>query len=275
MAAAAAAGVVVAAAAEAAAASEPRTHFVTDATSEGKAGAASPEAKARAASRFQEKSMDRLVEGFARFREHVYPRQSALYETLAREGQKPQALVISCSDSRVMPEVVLQTDPGEIFVTRNAGNIVPRHGSEAVGAVTSAIEFAVTGLGVRHIVVCGHTDCGAMKALLKPEALKAMPAVGQWLRQCDCVREGFVCEDGESDEAAARRIAMRNVATQVKNLKTHPAVAGGLADGTLKVHGWLFDIAAGQVLALDAVTGAFRPLRTDRGDSAKGLAAAA
>ena len=219
--------------------------------------------------------MDRLVEGFARFREHVYPRQSALYEGLVREGQKPQALVISCSDSRVMPEVFLQCDPGEIFVARNAGNIVPRYGSESAGAVTSAIEYAVKGLGVRHIVVCGHTDCGAMKALLKPEALKAMPAVGLWLRQCDCVRDGFVCEDGESDAAAARRLAMRNVVTQLMNLETHPSVANGLAAGTLALHGWLFDIAAGDVLALDAGTGEFSPLATSRQDRTKPLVAAA
>ena len=91
--------------------------------------------------------MDRLVEGFACFRKDVYPRQSALYQTLVRDGQKPEALVVSCSDSRVMPEVFTQSDPGDMFVTRNAGNIVPPYGHEAAGAVTSAIEYAVKGLG--------------------------------------------------------------------------------------------------------------------------------
>ncbi len=219
--------------------------------------------------------MDRLLEGFARFREDVYPRQSALYEKLVRDGQGPQALVISCSDSRVMPEVILQCDPGEIFVTRNAGNIVPPYGSEAAGAVTSAIEYAVKGLGVRHIVVCGHTDCGAMKALLKPDALKTMPAVAAWLGHCDCVRDGFVCDVGASDQTSARRLAMRNVATQVKNLETHPSVAAGLADGTLRLHGWLFDIAAGDILAMDAATTEFASIGTGRGDRTKHLVAVA
>lgn len=196
--------------------------------------------------------MDRLVEGFATFRREVFPRQRALYEMLARDGQRPQALVISCSDSRVMPEVFTQADPGAMFVTRNAGNIVPPHGSEAAGAVTSAIEYAVKGLGVRHIVVCGHTDCGAMKALLKPDALKAMPAVAAWLGHCGCVREAFACEPGESDADAARRLAMTNVAAQLASLKSHPCVADGLAAGELTLHGWLFDITAGEVLALDA-----------------------
>ena len=204
--------------------------------------------------------MDRLIEGFARFREDVLPRQSALYETLAREGQKPQALVISCSDSRVMPEVFTQCEPGSMFVTRNAGNIVPPHGSETAGAVTSAIEYAVAGLGVRHIVVCGHTDCGAMKGLLKPDALKAMPAVAAWLGHCSCVRDAFIREADESDADAARRIAMRNVAAQLENLKTHPAVADGLASGELTLHGWLFDISVGEVLRLEDGRSRLAPL---------------
>ena len=208
--------------------------------------------------------MDRLVEGFTRFRRDVYPHQNSLYEQLVRDGQTPHTLVISCSDSRVMPEILLQCDPGEIFVARNAGTIVPRYGSEAAGAVTSAIEYAVKGLGVRDIVVCGHTDCGAMKGLLQPAALKAMPAVAAWLDQCGCVRQGFVCAEGESDTSAARRLAMRNVTAQLQNLETHPAVATGLAEGTLELHGWLFDIAAGQLLTLDTASGAFEPVEAGR-----------
>ena len=208
--------------------------------------------------------MDRLIEGFAKFRTEVLPRQRPLYKTLAWEGQTPSTLMISCSDSRVMPEILTQCEPGEMFVTRNAGNIVPPHGSEAAGAVTSAIEYAVKGLGVRHIVVCGHTDCGAMKALLKPESLATMPAVAAWLGHCSCIRDAFVCDDGASDAERARALAMENVTAQLDNLETHPCVAAGLAAGELTLHGWLFDIDAGQLLAMDAATGAFAPIDARR-----------
>ena len=204
--------------------------------------------------------MDRLIEGFTRFRRDVYPRQSPLYETLVRDGQKPEALVVSCSDSRVMPEVFLQCDPGDIFVARNAGNIVPPYGSEAASAVTSAIEYAVRGLGVKHIIVCGHTDCGAMKALLDPDALKAMPTVASWLGHCSCVRDAFVCEESATGESKARELAKENVAAQLENLETHPCVAASVASGEITLHGWLFDIAAGELLAMDTASGAFQPI---------------
>ena len=208
--------------------------------------------------------MDRLIEGFARFRNEVLPQQHPLYKKLAWEGQTPSTLAISCSDSRVMPEILTQCDPGEMFVTRNAGNIVPPHGTEAAGAVTSAIEYAVKGLGVRHIVVCGHTDCGAMKALLKPESLETMPAVAAWLGHCSCVRDKFVCDSGTSNPEAARHLAMDNVTAQLENLETHPCVAAGLAAGELTLHGWLFDIDAGQLLTMDRHTGVFAPIDAAR-----------
>ena len=112
--------------------------------------------------------MDRIIDGISRFKAEVFPRERPVYEGLARDGQKPQALVISCSDSRVVPEIITGSGPGDLFVTRNAGNVVPPFSDTADGGVTSAIEYAVVGLGVEHVVVCGHTDCGAMKALLHP-----------------------------------------------------------------------------------------------------------
>ncbi len=203
--------------------------------------------------------MDRIIEGISRFRADVFPQQKERYETLARDGQKPCALVISCSDSRVVPEIITASGPGDLFVTRNAGNIVPPFSETADGGVTSAIEYAVIGLGVGHVVVCGHTGCGAMGALLHPEKLAAMPTVARWLGHCRCSLAVFRENDGADlpEGEAARRLAMGNVAAQLIHLRTHPCVAAGVAAGTLTLHGWLFEIETGTLLAMDGETGAF------------------
>jgi len=202
--------------------------------------------------------MDRIIDGVARFRRDVFPQQRAEYHRLVKEGQSPTALVISCSDSRVMPEVITQAAPGELFVTRNAGNVVPPY-AEPFEGVTAAIEYAVVGLGVRHLVVCGHTDCGAMKALLKPGALDAMPAVKTWMGHCRCAIDTFHHVHGAqaSGKDAAALLAMENVAAQIAHLRTHPCVAARVASGELTLHGWIFDIEKGCVLALDSETGVF------------------
>lgn len=207
--------------------------------------------------------MDSFVDGVARFRSDVYPRQKSLYQRLAKDGQKPKALVISCSDSRVMPEVITQSDPGDMFVCRNAGNIVPPYGDTG-GGVTAAIEYAVVGLGVEHVIVCGHTDCGAMKALLHPEALAEMPNVAAWLGHCECAHGVFRHAHGDKfqDKDAARVLAMENVVAQLAHLRTHPSVAARVATGELTLHGWLFDIGNGAVLAMDGETGAFTPVES-------------
>ncbi|WP_245457451.1 carbonic anhydrase [Rhizobium leguminosarum] len=125
--------------------------------------------------------MGDLLKGISSFRGAVFPSHSALYRKLAREGQQPHALMISCADSRVMPETITQSGPGDLFVCRNAGNIVPPF-STLNGGVSSAIEYAILALGVSDIVVCGHSDCGAMKGLCHPEMLVPMPNVAAWLR---------------------------------------------------------------------------------------------
>ena len=205
--------------------------------------------------------MDRIIDGISRFKAEVFPRERPVYEGLARDGQKPQALVISCSDSRVVPEIVTGSGPGDLFVTRNAGNIVPPYSDTADGGVTSAIEYAVVGLGVEHIVVCGHTDCGAMKALLHPETLAEMPTVAKWLGHCRCSIGVFrEAHDDLSDKEAARVLAMENVAAQLTHLRTHPCVASRVATGALTLHGWVFEIETGTLLALDGASGAFSPI---------------
>lgn len=202
--------------------------------------------------------MDGIIQGVAQFRGEVFPRQRSLYRRLARDGQRPQALVISCADSRVVPELITQSGPGELFVCRNAGNIVPPF-AQMNGGVSSAIEYAVVALGVRDIVVCGHSDCGAMKALLTPGALDEMPNVAAWLRHGHAAL-GVVratCPCGLDGAEASRVLAMENVIAQLHHLRTHPSVAAGLATGRLRLHGWFFDLETGAVLALDAALGRF------------------
>ena len=209
--------------------------------------------------------MNTVINGAARFRCDVFPEQQGLYRRLSREGQQPSALVISCADSRVIPEQIMQSGPGEIFVCRNAGNIVPAT-AQVLGGVSASIEYAVVVLGVRDIVVCGHSDCGAMKALLKPESLTGMPNVQAWLRHSEAAR-CVVCDaypDGEGPEAV-RALAMENVALQLNHLRTHPSVASRIARGEITLHGWFFDLETGGIMALDGELGRFVPI--DGGDT--------
>jgi len=176
---------------------------------------------------------------------------------LATDGQSPKALMISCADSRVVPELITQSGPGELFVCRNAGNIVPPF-SQANGGVSSAVEYAVVALEVSEIIVCGHSDCGAMKAFLTPEKLHAMPNVAAWLRHAHAAHQVVCCAYPHLEEkAAVRALAQENVVAQINHLRTHPSVAAALAQGRLSLHGWFFDIETGGVLALNGETGRF------------------
>ncbi len=195
--------------------------------------------------------MQRLIQGLRKFQEEVFPAKQELFQHLA-QGQRPSTLFITCADSRVVPDLFTQSEPGELFVIRNAGNIVPPFGRQP-GGVTATIEFAVVALGVRHIIVCGHTDCGAMKGLLHPERLTEMPTVAAWLAQADATRR-LVRENYETAGEAELVSAMihENVLVQLKNLETHPSVASRLARGDLSLYGWIYDIGTGQVDSFDA-----------------------
>ena len=191
--------------------------------------------------------LEHLKDGVRRFRRSVYPASRELYRRAMREPQRPQALVITCADSRVHPDVLTQSSPGEIFVTRNIGNMVPPYG-EMMGGVSAVLEYAVSGLQVRHIVVCGHTDCGAMKALLDPASVAAMPTVQSWLRNAHTalsVTDALV--GAEAGEARLRILTEQNVLLQMQHVRTHPSVAGAMAKGALTISGWVYDIAAGEV----------------------------
>ena len=208
--------------------------------------------------------MNELIGRVLNFQRDVFPIRSDLYEHLAANGQTPKALMISCADSRVVPEEIMRAQPGDLFVCRNAGNIVPPF-SQANGGVTSTVEFAVEALGVRDIIVCGHSDCGAMKALMNPAMMDGMPNVAAWLRHSTAARQVVETSYPGLDPAdRARTAALENVVVQLTHLRTHPSVAAGIARGELTLHGWYFDIQAGGVLALDGDSGRFRKIEHDQ-----------
>jgi carbonic anhydrase len=183
-------------------------------------------------------TMDDLAEGVAQFQRDVFAKKADLFAHLATT-HTPSTLFIGCSDARVMPELITSREPGELFVIRTAGNLVPAHGQGADG-VAASVEYAVAVLGVRRIVVCGHSACGAMTALAEDHDLTAAPAVADWLQHADVAR----ARAGNGDVA---ELVRGNVIAQLVNLATHPAVARSLADRTITLHGWVFDIPTGTV----------------------------
>jgi carbonic anhydrase len=204
--------------------------------------------------------MQKLIEGIHQFQANIFRPRREWFEQLA-ESQRPLAVFVTCSDSRVNPNLITQTDPGELFIVRNAGSIVPPH-HPAAGGEEATIEFAVAELRIRDVIVCGHTRCGAMKGLLAPaEDLHDMPALRHWLSHADATRR-IMREKYRhlSDLSLLTATAQENVLVQLENLRTHPAVAAALAKGELKLHGWMYKIETGEVFAFDPVRGQFVPL---------------
>lgn len=196
--------------------------------------------------------MRHLAQGIDRFQREVFPAKAGLFAHLATT-HRPGTLFIGCADARVVPELITQADPGDLFVVRTAGNLVPAYapGADSADGVAASVEYAVAVLGVRAIVVCGHSACGAMTALAEGHDLSAAPAVASWLRHADAAR-ARTSAVGAGHQLAA--LVRENVAAQLANLATHPAVARALAEGAVRLHGWVFDIPTGTVeeLAADA-----------------------
>lgn len=202
--------------------------------------------------------MEKVVAGVVCFREEVFPKHRELFAALANR-QRPEALFITCSDSRIDPNLVTQTRPGDLFIIRNAGNIVPPHRLSA-GGVTASIEYAVAVLDVGHIIVCGHTLCGTMNGALNPESIESLPHVRDWLENSraavDIVRE----RHGEAGPAQARELIEQNVLVQLQHLRTHPIVAARLAANRLQLHGWVYELETGDVFCWDESLQAYRPV---------------
>ncbi|MFB7252778.1 carbonic anhydrase [Streptomyces nojiriensis] len=183
-----------------------------------------------------------LADGVARFRHEVFPAKADLFARLA-EVHRPTTLFIGCSDARVVPELITQSEPGELFVVRTAGNLVPAHAPGADG-VAASIEYAVAVLGVTGIVVCGHSACGAMTALAEGADLSAAASVAGWLRHADA---SVARTAGVTGPGRLSALVRENVRAQLANLATHPSVARARAAGALTLHGWVYDIRSGGV----------------------------
>ncbi|MFE7240341.1 carbonic anhydrase [Streptomyces sp. NPDC002596] len=197
--------------------------------------------------------MHHLSAGIAHFRRVVFPAKQQLFAHLATH-HRPETLFIGCSDARVTPELITQSEPGELFVIRTAGNLVPAYAPGADG-VAASIEYAVAVLGVTDIVVCGHSACGAMTALAEGHDLSAAPVIADWLRHADAARARAraTAAPAASAESRVTTLVRANVVAQLQNLRTHPSVARALAEQQLSLHGWMFDIASGSVETLDDV----------------------
>jgi len=208
--------------------------------------------------------MQRLLDGVHRFQQEEFGRYRALFAKLSREGQQPHTLFITCSDSRVLAELITQSQPGELFVVKNVGNIVPPATVTGVtDSTAAAIEFAVGVLRVSDIVVCGHSQCGAIAALMggPPDGVP-MPHLAGWLNLAvpvrDLVETRYTHLAGR--EQRQRAAEEENVLFALDNLRTYPAVQARLADGALRLHGWFFKIATGELFAYDPERWQFTPL---------------
>jgi carbonic anhydrase len=201
--------------------------------------------------------MTRILQGVLDFQRRVFAGKKELFEKLA-EGQAPLALFITCSDSRISPDLLAQTQPGELFMLRNAGNIVPPH-SAVGGGEDATIEYAVAVLRVRDVIVCGHAMCGAVHGLLAPGSLDKLPSVAKWVEHARPIVE--ILGPGNADDPAfLLRAVEQNVLLQMEHLHTHPAVRGALEARTLRMHGWVYDFERGHVTVYDALRGEFVPL---------------
>src|SRR5215469_14714341 len=189
--------------------------------------------------------MDRLLEGHKRFLKEVFPARRHEFHLLA-ESQAPEWLFITCSDSRIVPDLILGTGPGDLFISRGIGNVVPIENNNEMDGVTATIEYAVDVLKVKHVILCGHSDCGALKAAIDRKNLVNLPKAKRWLQHVEAAfahRQPLNPEDGESAELAS--LIRGNVVAQLRNLREQPAVARALMDKRLAVHGWYYDILTG------------------------------
>lgn len=194
--------------------------------------------------------MQKLIDGLHKFKAEVFDSSKELLQPLVN-GQRPEVLFVSCADCRVAPDLITQTDPGELFILRNAGNIVPPFGVSSSGEA-AALELALLALGVRHIIVCGHTNCSAMSELIDPRLGEDAPALRAWLTHAEAARR--VVEENYPDVSGPARLTVtveENVLAQIEHLRSHPAVRVRVARGELSLHGWVYKMETGEVFQYD------------------------
>jgi carbonic anhydrase len=200
-------------------------------------------------------SMNKILSGYQQFREK-FESEHEVFERLAEEGQHPKVLWIGCADSRVVPELITGADPGELFDVRNIANVVPPPASAAC-ATGAAIEYAVRHLEVTHAVVCGHTECGGIKALESPVDGAAEPHIAAWLELARPARARVLERDLSAGDAYLETIKT-NVLMQCDNLRAYPCVSEREQQGVLSIHPWLYDLHTGVILEHDAADGEWK-----------------
>jgi len=207
--------------------------------------------------------MHKLIQGVHTFQTQEFRSYSSLFRRLSREGQKPHTLFITCADSRVLAELITGSKPGDLFVVKNVGNIVPPASVSGPNSTAAAVEFAIESLGVADIVICGHTQCGAMAALVNgiPHA-EHQPHLAEWLEQSQSVRDAVARNYPEVDDPLEMETVMaeENVLFGLENLKTYGVVQRAIASGKLRLHGWMFQLRQGSLFAYNPATGQFDPL---------------
>jgi carbonic anhydrase len=203
--------------------------------------------------------MQKLVAGVHQFQKKYFQAHKALFSELS-QGQRPETLFITCSDSRVVPHLITSTQPGDLFLVRNIGNVVPH--PSLPGGTAAAIQYAIEALNVENVVVCGHTLCGAMQAILEPETVAQMQFVKKWVDQSDRVRDIVRDRYRELEgPALVTAAAQENVLVQLEHLREYSFIADRLDKGTLHLAGWVFKIETGTIFEFDAEAGQFLPIR--------------
>ena len=208
--------------------------------------------------------LEQLKAGIVEFQTKVYPPLRETYTVAASTPQQPKTLFITCADSRIDAETITSSGPGDLFITRNVGNMVPAYG-EMLGGVSAVIEYAVSALKVKHVVVCGHTDCGAMKALVHPEAAAGMPTVKSWLTNAAAALSAASSMKDPEEQPIdfLRRLTEQNVLLQLQHLQTHPSVAGAMAAGELTISGWVYEIGTGTIRIAEEGSRAFHAIEAE------------
>jgi carbonic anhydrase len=209
--------------------------------------------------------MQKLEEGVHRFQANYFARNRRLFQTLTEKGQRPETLFITCSDSRVVPTLITSAGPGELFIVRNVGNIVPAVERGVLGGVSAAIEYAIEVLEVGNVIVCGHTHCGAIDAILHPERVKHLPLVARWLAESSAIPQLIEERYGHlTGEARITAAVEENVLIQLENLRSFDFVARRLDEGKLTMSGWVFSIASGEVFDYDPGAQQFVKMGSER-----------
>ncbi|HWK53620.1 MAG TPA: carbonic anhydrase [Hyphomicrobiales bacterium] len=201
--------------------------------------------------------MEKLIAGIVKFQRETFNQDKELFQLLAKQ-QSPEVLFITCSDSRIDPNLITQTKPGELFIARNAGNFVPPYYAQATNDMDATLEYALAILGVKHIVICGHTDCGAIKGSIDPDSVKHLHHVSNWLSNGAAAAAKVRARNGNTlCSEQMKELIEENVIQQLRHLETHPSVTAKLGTGTLTLHGWVYDIGRGQVYCYEAQRGCF------------------